>query len=125
MKNTEVARIHKELQAMQRGEIAPGRVYSIEKQPDGTITRIEQNPEAVRRGAARAWKANTKVAKIRHRLNLQQQAFAKMLGVSLNTLRKWERGATEPSGAARTLLILAENHPQEVQEAAAIAEASA
>lgn len=35
-----------------------------------------------------------------------------MLGVSLATIRKWERGTGEPSGAAKTLLAVARLHPK-------------
>ena len=41
-----------------------------------------------------------------------------MLGVSLGTLRKWERGTVEPSDAARTLLKIAAKYPAIVHEAA-------
>jgi putative transcriptional regulator len=41
-----------------------------------------------------------------------------MLGVSLGTVRKWERGTIQPSGAARTLLRIVAKHPAIVREAA-------
>lgn len=43
--------------------------------------------------------------------------FAELLGVSLATVRKWELGTGEPSGAAKTLLAVARLHPEVVREA--------
>jgi putative transcriptional regulator len=54
---------------------------------------------------------------IRHELNLTQDAFAELLGVSLATVRKWERGTGEPSGAAKTLLAVARMNPEVIREA--------
>lgn len=47
---------------------------------------------------------------------LSQAQFAVLLGVSLRTLQDWEQGRREPSGAARTLLRVAQAHPQVLQE---------
>jgi putative transcriptional regulator len=78
---------------------------------------VELNPETYRRKKARTWKAKTEAAKVRHELNLTQDAFAELLGVSLDTVRKWERGTGEPSGAAKTLLAVARLHPDVIWEA--------
>ena len=47
-------------------------------------------------------------------------SFAELLGVSLATVRKWERGTGGPSGAAKTLLAVARLHPEAVREAVAV-----
>ena len=44
--------------------------------------------------------------------------IASLLGIPIATLRKWEIGPSQPSGAARTLLLLAEKNPDLVKEAA-------
>ena len=49
---------------------------------------------------------------------LSQTAFAALLGVSVRTLQDWEQGRREPSGAAKTLLLVAERHPEVLQELA-------
>lgn len=59
----------------------------------------------------------TKAVDIRHELNLTQDAFAELLGVSLATVRKWERGTGEPSGVEKTLLAVARLHPEAIREA--------
>lgn len=52
------------------------------------------------------------VASIREGTGLSQSRFAELLGVSVRTLQEWEQGRRAPSGAARTLLIIAERNPQ-------------
>ena len=119
MKKSEIQEITREVNAVERGEIAPARVREVTILPDGAMRRVELNPETYRRKQARAWKAKTEAAKVRHELNLTQEDFAAMLGVSLATIRKWERGTGEPSGAAKTLLAVAKLHPEAIREALA------
>ena len=52
----------------------------------------------------------------RTKLGLSQQAFAKLLGISVRTLHDWEQGRRAPSGAAKTLLKVATQYPWVVQE---------
>ena len=58
------------------------------------------------------------VAKIRIKSGLSQAEFASVLGVSKRTLEQWEQGRREPSGAAKTLLRIAEKHPEVLVEVA-------
>jgi putative transcriptional regulator len=48
---------------------------------------------------------------IRARLNLSQSAFAGLMGVSVRTVQDWEQDRREPSGPAKSLLRIAEQHP--------------
>lgn len=57
------------------------------------------------------------IAKVRVRSHLSQVQFAGLLGVSVRTLQQWEQGRRSPSGAAKTLLRLAEKHPELLLEA--------
>ncbi len=59
------------------------------------------------------------VARVRLKSGLSQAQFAAALGVSKRTLEQWEQGRREPSGAAKTLLRIAERHPEVLSEAAA------
>ncbi len=120
MKKSETETVLGEARAIERGEIAPGRVRKVTVMPGGTLKRVELDPETYRRKQARAWKAKTEAAKVRHELNLTQDAFAELLGVSLATIRKWECGTGEPSGAAKTLLAVARLHPEVIREAVAV-----
>jgi putative transcriptional regulator len=52
------------------------------------------------------------IAKIRQSTRLSQARFAELLGVSTRTLQDWEQGRRTPSGAARTLLLIAERDPK-------------
>ncbi len=51
------------------------------------------------------------VASIREKTGLSQSRFAALLGVSVRTLQDWEQGRRSPSGAARTLLLVADRNP--------------
>jgi putative transcriptional regulator len=55
-------------------------------------------------------------AQARALVGLSQQQFAGLLGVSARTLQDWEQGRREPTGAARTLLRVAVNHPEVLRE---------
>jgi len=54
----------------------------------------------------------------RRRVGMSQKEFATLLGVSLRTLQEWEQGRRQPSGAAKTLLRIAEKNPEAVRAAA-------
>jgi putative transcriptional regulator len=58
------------------------------------------------------------VSLIRERTGLSQSQFARLLGVSIRTLQDWEQGRRAPSGAARTLLLMAYRHPKALLEIA-------
>ncbi len=58
------------------------------------------------------------VAEIRKKTGLSQTRFAALLGVSVRTLQDWEQGRRTPSGAARTLLLIANNNPDTLVEVA-------
>lgn len=52
----------------------------------------------------------------RQKTGLSQSQFAKLLGVSVRTLQGWEQGRIQPSGAARTLLAIAQRNPKAILE---------
>ena len=58
------------------------------------------------------------VAKIREKTGLSQSRFASLLGVSVRTLQDWEQGRRAPSGAARTLLLVADKNPRALLDVA-------
>jgi putative transcriptional regulator len=58
------------------------------------------------------------VAEIRKKTSLSQSRFAALLGVSVRTLQDWEQGRRAPSGAARTLLLIAHKNPKALLEVA-------
>jgi len=56
------------------------------------------------------------VALARYRVKMSQSAFAKLLGVSVRTLQEWEQDRREPSGAARSLIRVAQERPDVLRE---------
>ncbi len=48
---------------------------------------------------------------IRAQLKLSQTAFAGLMGVSVRTIQDWEQDRRTPSGPAKSLLRIAEQHP--------------
>ena len=58
------------------------------------------------------------VRSIRKKTGLSQAKFAALLGVSVRTLQDWEQERRAPSGAARTLLLIADRNPAALLEVA-------
>lgn len=57
------------------------------------------------------------VVSARQASGLSQAQFAQVLGISLRTLQKWEQGEREPSGAAKSLIRIAQRHPKVLADA--------
>ncbi len=70
-----------------RGERAPSRVFGAK----------EPNAQTIRRS-----------------YGLSQDKFAKLMGISVATLRNWEQGRRDPDGPAKVLLRVAAKHPEAV-----------
>ncbi len=54
------------------------------------------------------------IQKLRKRLGMTQEKFANSFGISLGTLRHWERGDRKPQGPALVLLNLVSKEPETV-----------
>jgi putative transcriptional regulator len=54
------------------------------------------------------------VKQVREKTGLTQNQFASTFGISLGTLRHWERGDRKPQGPALVLLNAANNAPDEL-----------
>jgi putative transcriptional regulator len=57
------------------------------------------------------------VARIRECMGVSQQVFATFMGVSIETLRHWEKGQREPRSSARALLLVADKQPKALRKA--------
>jgi putative transcriptional regulator len=57
------------------------------------------------------------VKAIREKVGMSQSEFASAFGISLGTLRHWERGDRTPRGPARVLLNIVSKDPQAVLRA--------
>lgn len=52
------------------------------------------------------------IVALRHLVGLTQERFARVLGISVHTLRSWEQGRRTPEGPALALLRIAARHPR-------------
>lgn len=59
------------------------------------------------------------IVRARLTAGLTQRQFAALLGVSTRTLEQWEQGRRKPSRAAKTLIKVAELHPEVLRKIAA------
>ena len=59
------------------------------------------------------------VRKIRARLGLSQERFARTYGFALSAVRDWEQGRRHPERSARILLKVVESEPEAVTRALA------
>ena len=80
----------KEAGEIKPGRKAPSRVYEI-KPPE--------------------------IKMVRENLNVSQNEFALMIGVSVRTLQNWEQGRRQPEGPAKALLRIASKNPSAVLKA--------
>ncbi|MFZ6746667.1 helix-turn-helix domain-containing protein [Undibacterium sp. JH2W] len=78
---------------------------------------LEQSIHEVLVGQCKAVAVSSVVA-ARLQSGLSQSQFSKLLGVSVRTLQEWEQGRRKPSGAAQTLLVIAQRHPEVLRELA-------
>jgi DNA-binding transcriptional regulator YiaG len=114
MKRRTIAEMLRAKERIERGELAPSRVWEVNPDGKGGFSRRQLDPEAYRRKQRKEWE-NT-VAATRSKLRLSQTQFAQLLGISVKTLHNWEQGRRKPTGAARVLLRVAARHPEIVLE---------
>ncbi len=72
----------------------------------------------IKQGGGRRFVAEglAEIRVIREKMGLSQSAFAGLLGVSLRTLQDWEQGRRQPTGAARSLLLVAQARPEVLRD---------
>ncbi len=84
------------------------------------LTSVRQAGQT-RRGTRRASRTTTfhptDVRAVRAKLGASRADFALMIGVSVATLRNWERGRRTPDGPALALLRVAARNPKAVIQA--------
>ena len=82
----------KEAAAIERGKAKPSRTFEV--------------------------KTGNDVVRVRTRLGLSQVKFARLIGISEDTLQNWEQGRRSPVGPAKVLLKVAARHPEALLEVA-------
>jgi len=74
--------------------------------------------KAGRKAPSRAYEIKPpEIKTVRESLNVSQNEFALMIGVSVRTLQNWEQGRRQPEGPAKALLRIASKNPSAVLEA--------
>ena len=58
--------------------------------------------------------SHPEVREIRQQYALTQEDFARLFGISIRTLQKWEQGSRHPQGPAKILLGVIAKNPQAV-----------
>jgi putative transcriptional regulator len=65
--------------------------------------------------ASRSFKYNAvDIRKLRESIKVSQSQFARMIGVSVDTVQNWEQGRRTPRGTAMALLRVFEQNPESV-----------
>ena len=116
MKQRTIEEMLRAKERLERGEIAPARVWSVTRNGNGKLVRRQLDPKAYQRKRRTEWEKS--IPATRTRLRLSQNKFAELLGISVKTLHNWEQGRRKPTGAARVLLRVASRHPEIVLEEA-------
>ena len=84
---------------------------------DNLVASVKQAGR-IRRGLLRPSRVTildaADVRSIRDQLDVTQEEFALMIGVSVATLRNWEQGRRTPDGPAQALLRVAAANPKAV-----------
>jgi putative transcriptional regulator len=88
------------------------RRRSMPKAKRNTGQEILEGIRQLKRGERGRVMKVPSVAAIREKAGLSQPRFAESLGVSVRTLQEWAQGRRAPSGAARTLPLIAEKNPR-------------
>jgi putative transcriptional regulator len=74
--------------------------------------------KAGRKAPSRIYEINPpEIKNVREKLNVSQNEFALMIGVSVRTLQNWEQGRRKPEGPAKALLRIASKNPSAVLDA--------
>ena len=79
------------------------------------LTSVQEGSEILqnKKNASKRYKIkDPNVKKIRGGLGLSQSKFARLLGISVFTLRNWEQGRRQPQGPAKILLHVAAKYPE-------------
>ena len=113
-----MSKASKIMEAMLAGENTPVKVVRKTRftpQSDGSTIRKVMDVEGNILSETTLTQQQCLSLNARASLGLSQQGFAELLGISPRTLHDWEQGRREPSGAAKTLLKIAAQYPEVVQ----------
>jgi putative transcriptional regulator len=108
-------RAHQLLKCRQASRPMRSSVLAVRQRRNKHIIRGMKGKRVIvrRTGRARPYWA-PRVAAIRVRTGMSQREFAKLIGVSVDTLQNWEQGRRQPSGPAVVLLRVLEHDAESV-----------
>jgi len=108
------------METIEKGDrVKWARKTKFVSQPDGSLRRMVTRKDGTVEKDEIVPADRKLVAEARSKAGLSQERFAELLGISPRTLRDWEQGRRNPSGAAKTLLLIAAKHPEVLREIAA------
>lgn len=110
------AELQQAVRGMKRGKWA--RKTEFISQRDGSMRRVITRRDGTVEKDYLIRAGDTSVRAARAATGLSPAQFARLLGVSVRTLQEWEQGRKAPSGAAATLLRIAEKRPEVLKEVA-------
>ena len=110
------AELRQAVRDMRRGKWA--RKTEFIPQRDGSMRRVITRRDGTVEKDHLIPAGDTSARAARAATGLSQAQFARLLGVSVRTLQEWEQGRKSPSGAAATLLRIAERRPEVLKEVA-------
>jgi putative transcriptional regulator len=100
-----------------RKPLSAQEITKLERNRDPWAEAIEGLKEYKQGRVGRVTKVKVSpVVEARVKSGLSQARFAEMLGVSVRTLQDWEQGRREPSGAAKSLIRIAEQRPDVLKQ---------
>ncbi|WP_413736554.1 NadS family protein [Sodalis sp. RH21] len=79
-----------------------------------SMTQMNEIVEGARSPARETAVFAVQVKEIRQATGLSQSGFAKLIAVSVDTLKNWEQGRREPTGPAKALLRAIQRDPRHV-----------
>ena len=85
---------------------------SVDRRKLDTTTEVDLANQQAEDDAEAMQDAARFVRRVRQRLGLTQQEFARRIDVPLDTIRNWEQGKRHPTGAARALLKVLDRVPK-------------
>ena len=87
---------------------------------DELLTSVKEVKKIMNKEAepSRVFIKNPNPKIIREKLSLTQEQFAKLMNISVYTIRNWEQGRREPEGAAKVLLNVVNYHPEILRDLA-------
>jgi putative transcriptional regulator len=111
-----VRRSNEEIRANNKGRIDVARVRAATEEQIARW-KAEDGIDDATLGPPRFINAGPDAKRIREKMQLSQEDFARRFHLSLRTVQEWEQQRRVPDGPGRTLLRVIEHEPEAVERA--------